>query len=71
MLSIYWSWVLIGFVVGLAFGVAVSFFVTWLVEKQTIMESGSDFERGFNRGWECGKAYQQRKEDVKCSDTLH
>ena len=59
MLTIYWSSIWIGLVIGAALGIAISMFATWATERTMFKESGSDFSNGFNRGWECGIEHQK------------
>lgn len=59
MLTIYWSSVVIGLLGGLATGVAIALWATWKVDGEIRLKEGSDFSRGFDRGWKCGMEHQQ------------
>ena len=56
---VYWSSILIGVIFGFVAGVALSFFVVWVSDREWEAQNGNIFSRGFNSGWECGKEHQQ------------
>ena len=62
MFTVYWSSVLIGLVVGLLLGIAVSVFSVWLVDRQYDLNIAGEFSRGFDRGWECGIEHRKYEE---------
>ena len=59
MFTIYWSSVAIGWFFGVAIGTAAAFYATWSTERKMFKKSGSDFSKGFDKGWECGIEHQQ------------
>ena len=59
MFTIYWSSVVIGLFFGVAIGSAIVLYATWSTERTIFKESGSDFSKGFDKGWNCGIEHQQ------------
>lgn len=59
MLTVYWASILIGLLFGLVLGIAVSYFSTWLVDKEWEAQHGNSFSHGFDSGWKCGIEHQQ------------
>jgi len=43
------------FIFGAIFGIAIAFFVVWLVDKQ--MSKDDQHHIGFSQGWDCGFKY--------------
>lgn len=65
MFTIYWSSIVVGLVFGLAIGIAVCMWATWKVETEMNFKNGSDFARGFDKGWQSGIDH------LKVEEALH
>ena len=48
-------------VIGLALGMAISFFVTWLIDAQ--MAKDDKWDIGFSQGWKTGCEYGEQHKD--------
>ena len=64
MFTIYWSSIVIGLVFGIALGTAVTLWATWKVENEMNAKNGSDFARGFDKGWQSGVDHQKVEEAI-------
>lgn len=59
MYAIHIGSIILGIILGFFAGTGIAFLSTWLAEKQMEKENGSPFERGFDKGYECGKEHTE------------
>ena len=62
MFTIYWDSVVVGLVFGIVLGVAVTLWATWKVESEMYFKNGSEFSKGFDKGWQSGVDHQKVEE---------
>ena len=59
MFTIYWSSLGIGLVIGLSAGIAIALWAAWSTDKELYKSFGSDWSRGYDKGWISGAKHQQ------------
>lgn len=62
MFTIYLDSVGIGLVIGLCVGIAISLWAIWTTEKEMYKSFGSDWSRGYDKGYESGVNAQKIEE---------
>lgn len=65
MITIYFDSLVIGLVVGLVVGIAISLFAIWKADNELYEKNGSNFSRGYDKGWIAGVNYQKVQEIMR------